>query len=52
MNCDNYSEPYSFHPTGMNILMGDGSVAFLDETTSVDTWISLLTAAAGDTVTY
>jgi prepilin-type N-terminal cleavage/methylation domain-containing protein/prepilin-type processing-associated H-X9-DG protein len=51
MNCDNYSEPYSFHSGGCNILMGDGAVQFLVEDTSVDTWISMLTAAAGDTVT-
>jgi prepilin-type processing-associated H-X9-DG protein len=49
MNCDNYSEPYSFHSGGCNILMGDGSVIFLVEDTSVDTWISMLTAAADDT---
>ena len=52
MNCDNYSEPYSFHPAGVNILMGDGSIAFLNENTSVDAWVSLLTAAADDIVTY
>jgi prepilin-type N-terminal cleavage/methylation domain-containing protein len=49
MNCDNYSEPYGFHPAGINILMGDGAVQFLSEDTSVDTWISMLTAAADDT---
>jgi prepilin-type N-terminal cleavage/methylation domain-containing protein/prepilin-type processing-associated H-X9-DG protein len=49
MNCDNYSEPYSFHTSGCNILMGDGAVQFLSEDTSVDTWVSMLTAAADDT---
>jgi prepilin-type N-terminal cleavage/methylation domain-containing protein len=49
MNCDNYSEPYGFHTAGINVLMGDGSVQFLAEDTTVDTWISMLTAAADDT---
>jgi prepilin-type N-terminal cleavage/methylation domain-containing protein len=50
MNCDNYSEPYSFHTSGGNMLLGDGSVTFLGEDTSVDVWVSMLTAAADDTV--
>jgi prepilin-type processing-associated H-X9-DG protein len=48
MNCDNYSEPYSFHSGGCNMLMGDGGVIFLMEDTSVDAWVSMLTAAASD----
>jgi prepilin-type processing-associated H-X9-DG protein len=50
MNCDNYSEPYSFHVGGANMLLGDGSVVLLSEDTSVDIWISMLTAAADDIV--
>lgn len=48
MNCDNYSEVYSFHPGGANMLFGDCTVNFISENTDVDTWISLFTAAAGD----
>lgn len=49
MNCDNYSEIYSFHAGGANFLFGDGSVAYLQETMNIDTFISLFTAAADDT---
>jgi prepilin-type processing-associated H-X9-DG protein len=49
MNCDNYSEIYSFHPGGANFLFGDGSVDYLTEDTNIDTFISLVTAAADDT---
>lgn len=48
MNCDNYSEIYSFHTGGANFLYGDGSVAFLQEDLNIDTFISLFTAAADD----
>jgi len=48
MNCDNYSEIFSFHPGGANLLFGDGSVDFLNENTNIDTFISLFTAAADD----
>ena len=50
MNCDNYSEIYSFHPGGANFLFGDGSVVFISEDANIDTFISLLTAAADDLV--
>jgi prepilin-type processing-associated H-X9-DG protein len=29
------SQPYSFHPGGLNILLGDGAVKFLDEGTDI-----------------
>lgn len=48
MNCENYSEIYSFHPGGANFLFGDGSVDFLTENIETDTFISLFTAAADD----
>jgi hypothetical protein len=48
MNCDNYQGVYSFHPGGAHHLLGDGSVAFINETIDLDTWLSLFTRAAGD----
>jgi prepilin-type N-terminal cleavage/methylation domain-containing protein/prepilin-type processing-associated H-X9-DG protein len=48
INCDNYSEVYSFHPGGAQFLYGDGSVKYLTEDLSVDAFISLFTAAADD----
>jgi prepilin-type N-terminal cleavage/methylation domain-containing protein/prepilin-type processing-associated H-X9-DG protein len=48
MNCDNYSEIYSFHSGGANFLFGDGSVDLITEDVNVDTFISLFTRAAGD----
>ena len=48
MNCENYSEIYSFHPSGANFLFGDGSVDFLPEDIDTDTFISLFTAASDD----
>jgi prepilin-type N-terminal cleavage/methylation domain-containing protein/prepilin-type processing-associated H-X9-DG protein len=48
MNCDNFSEIYSFHSGGAQFLYGDGSVSFLTEDLSVDAFISMFTAAADD----
>lgn len=44
------SQPYSFHPGGLNILMGDGAVKFLDETTNIGIVAALTTrnAAGGE----
>jgi prepilin-type N-terminal cleavage/methylation domain-containing protein/prepilin-type processing-associated H-X9-DG protein len=64
MNCDNsvktdtttnterndvYSGIYSFHSSGAQFLMGDGSVTFLGEDLDVDTFVSMFTASADDT---
>jgi prepilin-type N-terminal cleavage/methylation domain-containing protein/prepilin-type processing-associated H-X9-DG protein len=48
MNCDNFSEIYSFHPGGAQFLYGDGSVTYLTEDLNIDAFISLFTAAADD----
>ncbi|MFO0790242.1 MAG: DUF1559 domain-containing protein [Pirellulales bacterium] len=48
MNCNNYQGLYSFHSGGGNELMGDGSVAFVNENVDLDTFISLYTRAADD----
>jgi prepilin-type N-terminal cleavage/methylation domain-containing protein len=50
MNCDNFSEIYSFHPGGAIFLFGDASVDYLQEDMNIDTFISLFTAAADDVV--
>jgi prepilin-type N-terminal cleavage/methylation domain-containing protein/prepilin-type processing-associated H-X9-DG protein len=50
MNCENYSEIYSFHPGGAHMLFGDGSVSFVAQDISVDAFVSQFTAAAGDQV--
>ncbi len=48
MNCNNDSEPYSFHSGGMNVCMADGSVRFISTSISAATFAALLTARAGD----
>jgi len=50
MNCDNYDQIYSFHPSGANFLLGDGSVTFLAETIDVDVIVSYITRGAGDSI--
>jgi prepilin-type N-terminal cleavage/methylation domain-containing protein len=41
------SQPYSFHPTGLNIVLGDGSVKFLDENISIGIVGSLVSRNGG-----
>ncbi len=48
MNCNNDSEPYSFHPGGMTTCFGDGSVRTLQEDIAAQVFASLVTARAGD----
>lgn len=48
MNCDNYKSVYSFHSGGSNVSFGDGSVQFVKEDVDADTFVSLVTRAAGD----
>ena len=48
MNCDNYSEIYSFHSGGAILLFGDGSADYLTEDMNIDTFVSLFTASADD----
>ncbi len=50
MNCNNDSEPYSFHSGGMNVCMGDGSVRFCSQSISAGTFAALITSKAGDVV--
>jgi prepilin-type processing-associated H-X9-DG protein len=42
------SQPYSFHPTGANVLMGDGSVLFIDEQIDIGVIAALVTRNQGN----
>jgi prepilin-type processing-associated H-X9-DG protein len=48
MNCNNYSEPYSFHTGGINVVMADGSVRFVTQTINAATFAALVTRDYGD----
>jgi prepilin-type processing-associated H-X9-DG protein len=48
INCVNNKEIYAFHPSGANILMCDGSVRFLKQSTSLDIVLQLLTRDRGE----
>jgi prepilin-type N-terminal cleavage/methylation domain-containing protein/prepilin-type processing-associated H-X9-DG protein len=46
------SELFSFHSGGCNFTFGDGTVRFIADTVDVDAFISMVTAADGDTVDW
>jgi prepilin-type N-terminal cleavage/methylation domain-containing protein/prepilin-type processing-associated H-X9-DG protein len=48
INATNAQEPYSFHTGGANFLFGDGSVKFIGESVSAETFVSLSTRSAED----
>jgi prepilin-type N-terminal cleavage/methylation domain-containing protein/prepilin-type processing-associated H-X9-DG protein len=50
VNVTNGDEIYSFHPSGANILRGDGSVAFLNASTPAATVAALVTRAGGEVI--
>lgn len=50
MNCENYDEIYSFHPSGSNVAFADGSMHFLHESVDPEAFVSLYTAAGSDFV--
>ncbi|HTN75741.1 MAG TPA: DUF1559 domain-containing protein, partial [Pirellulaceae bacterium] len=37
------SQPYSFHPGGLNVTLGDGSVRFIDEAINIEIFAALIT---------
>ena len=45
-----YSEADSFHPGGVNTLMGDGSVRFIKDSINLRTWWALGTKAGGEVI--
>jgi prepilin-type N-terminal cleavage/methylation domain-containing protein/prepilin-type processing-associated H-X9-DG protein len=47
-NSQNNDEAFSFHPGGVNVLYGDGSVHFIKETINIVTWRSLITPKGGE----
>lgn len=48
MNCNNNSQPYSFHSGGANFASADASVRFIQQDMDPDVFVSLFTLAAGD----
>ena len=48
MNCDNFGELYSFHPGGINVLYGDGSVHFVTDNIDTELFVTYFTRAAED----
>ncbi|QVL34139.1 DUF1559 domain-containing protein [Telmatocola sphagniphila] len=51
LNCTNGGELYSFHTGGVNVVMGDGSVRFLTNSTTFATVVALYTRAGGEILT-
>ena len=41
-------ESYSFHSGGANVLFGDGSVRFVQESVSIITYAAMVTRSAGE----
>jgi prepilin-type N-terminal cleavage/methylation domain-containing protein/prepilin-type processing-associated H-X9-DG protein len=50
VNCTNAGEVYSFHIGGANILYGDGSVRFLNQSTDINTLVWIFTRAGGEII--
>lgn len=47
-NVSNEGEGYSFHPGGMNVVMGDASTRFLEETIDLRVFCAMITRAGGE----
>jgi prepilin-type N-terminal cleavage/methylation domain-containing protein/prepilin-type processing-associated H-X9-DG protein len=48
----NYCSARSYHPGGVNVLFGDGSVHFISNSVDINTWRALGTIAGNDEVGY
>jgi prepilin-type N-terminal cleavage/methylation domain-containing protein/prepilin-type processing-associated H-X9-DG protein len=48
IGCNNDSEPYAFHPGGMNVALVDGSVRFISKTINAATFAALMTPRGGE----
>ena len=42
--------PSSYHPGGVNLLFGDGSVRFIKETVALNVWRALSTRNGGEVI--
>ena len=51
MNCSNGDEMYSFHPNGIMVMIGDGSVRLLNDSMPLRNVARLLTRAGGEPTT-
>jgi len=49
-NAGNNDELFSFHPSGVNVLLGDGSVRFIKDSINVVTLRGLVTCAGGEVI--
>jgi prepilin-type N-terminal cleavage/methylation domain-containing protein len=50
MNCTNNNEPYSFHPSGMNVIFADGGTRFIKETISIPVFAGYITRSGTEVV--
>ena len=50
INATNYNEPYSFHPSGANVLFADGHVQFMRDNVKLEVFAALCTSAAGEVI--
>jgi len=50
INCRNDKEIYSFHPSGANLALADGSVRHVGNSLSLDIAVALLTRERGETI--
>jgi prepilin-type N-terminal cleavage/methylation domain-containing protein/prepilin-type processing-associated H-X9-DG protein len=48
INCNNDSEPYSFHTGGVNACQADGSVRFISDSITAQAFAALCTARGGE----
>jgi prepilin-type N-terminal cleavage/methylation domain-containing protein/prepilin-type processing-associated H-X9-DG protein len=51
INFNNNNEIYSFHPGGVNMVFGDGSLRFVAETIDPEVFVSQFTANGGEAIT-
>jgi prepilin-type processing-associated H-X9-DG protein len=49
-NCGANDEAFSYHPGGVNVLLGDGSVRFIKDSINIVTWRALITRAGGEVI--
>ena len=43
-------EVFAFHPSGANVVLGDGSVRLIDQDIDIRTFVKLVTRAGGESV--